>query len=269
MTAIIKEISGSRSLERSSDSYTGTRSFVVYDDEGLSLTINEIMNNEQLPSFGDAHPEVESIFASSWTLQLKEDLADAWEVVWSYTDDYVDSGGSDNSEEEDDVDDVFTDISVNIGVTLVDAWKSDPTMPTNKDNPARTDIGGTEIHEGGNPVTHFLPTADISITGTITTQTLNAGGALNLSAKRNAEAWLGFDAGSVVFIGVDIKKIGTNLYELTYKLAWDKWYHLRQMPNPDPDGNPKVVSTATPTLDVFFKQPFKNTTSFSFLPIIT
>ena len=55
--------------------------------------------------------------------------------------------------------------------------------------------------------------------------------------------------------------------EIEYTLAWDKWYHLRQVPERDDDGNPVVDGTADPTINVYFKQPFEDTTNFSFLPM--
>jgi len=87
---------------------------------------------------------------------------------------------------------------------------------------------------------------------------------------RNAESWLGFDAGSVLFIGVDIKQIAAGSYQLTYRLAWDFFSHLRQVPSRNEDGNPDMDrSDDPPTLVmVYWRQPFPETTSFSFLPII-
>ena len=268
MSLVIQEQSGSRQFTRGGGSYAASRTWLAYDDDGGSPTIGEIMNSTDLPSFGDTHPDVDSIYAQEWDLQLSDQRSDTWAIVWSYSSTPTE-GGSDNTEEEDITTDAFTDISVSVGQVIIDAWKSNPLMPVSIDAPARTDIGGSPLHEEGYALSLALPTAEIAITGTVQASSFNAGGALTRVTKRNTESWLGFDAGSVLFYGVDIKQIAAGTYQLTYKLAWDVWYHLRQVPSRDESGNPELDrSDDPPTLVVYWKQPFPETTSFSFLPII-
>jgi len=269
MSLVIQEQAGSRQFTRSNESYTGTRTWLAYDDEGFSPTISEIMNSSDLPTFGDTHPDVDSIYASEWDLQLSDQRSDMWEITWTYDSNFIESTGGDNSETEDDTD-PFTDISVSVGQVIIDAWRSNAVMPADIDDPARTDIGGNPLHDEGYALSYALPTADISITGTVQASSFNAGGALSRVTMRNAESWLGFDAGSVLFIGVDIKQIAAGSYQLTYRLAWDFFSHLRQVPSRNEDGNPDMDrSDDPPTLVmVYWRQPFPETTSFSFLPII-
>jgi len=270
MSLVIQEQAGSRQFTRSSESYTGSRTWLAYDDEGLSPTIGDIMNSTDLPTFGDTHPDVDSIYATEWDLQLSDQRSDMWEITWTYDSTFIESTGGDTSEIEEETTEPFTDINVSVGQVIIDAWKSNPLMPASIDNPARTDIGGSPLHEEGYALSMALPTADITITGTVQASSFNAGGALSRVTKRNAESWLGFDAGSVLFIGVDIKQIAAGTYQLTYKLAWDFFYHLRQVPSRGEDGNPDLDRSADPpTLVVYWKQPFPETTSFSFLPNIT
>jgi len=264
MSLIIQEIAGSRQFKRRGGSYTATRSWLAYDNEGFSPTIGEIMDNPDLPSFGDTHPDVDTIYATEWDLQLSDERVDTWEIAWSYSSQTTDVGGGGGG----DGGVGFTDISVSVGQTIIDAWKSSPNMPASVDDPDRTDIGGTPLHEEGYPMSLALPTADITIT--VQSSTFNAAGVLNKVTKRNAAAWLGFNAGSVLFTGVDISQISAGTYQLTYKLAWDHFHHMRQIPSRLEDGNPALDrSEDPPTLDVYWKQPFPETTSFSFLPNIT
>ena len=270
MSLVIQEQAGSRQFSRSSESYTGSRTWLAYDDEGFSPTISEILNSTDLPSFGDTHPDVDSIFASEWDLQLSDQRSDMWVITWTYDSTAVESGGDNAEIEEEAVPGAFTDISVSVGQTIIDAWKSNPLMPLSVDAPARTDIGGSPLHEEGYALSMALPTADITITGTVQASSFNAGGALSRVTMRNSEAWLGFDAGSVLFYGVDIKQIAAGTYQMTYRLAWDFFHHLRQVPSRGEDGNPDLDRSADPpTLVVYWKQPFPETTSFSFLPNIT
>jgi len=268
MSLIVKEQAGSRRFTRGSGEYTATRIWVAYDDDGLSPTIGEIMNSNDLPDFGDTHPDVGSIYATEWNLQLSDERSDMWEITWSYKNTEVVITGD---PVEDDDAEPFTDISVTVAQVIVDAWKSNPTMPANIDDPARLDIGGKQLHEEGYPLSMTLATANITITGTVEAGSFSAGAALSLVTMRNKESWLGFDAGSVLFYGVDIKQIAAGIYQLTYRLAWDVWFHLRQIPSRDESGNPDIDRSATPPtpkLEVYWKQPFPETTSFSFLPII-
>jgi len=71
----------------------------------------------------------------------------------------------------------------------------------------------------------------------------------------------------VLFTGVDVTQDQSGNNDISYQLTYDKNYHLRQVPERDEDGNPKVsLASDPPTLNVFFKQPFKQTTDFGFLP---
>jgi len=165
MSLVIQEQAGSRQFTRSNESYTGTRTWLAYDDEGFSPTISEIMNSIDLPTFGDTHPDVDSIYASEWDLQLSNERSDMWEITWTYDSNFIETTGGDNSETEDDTD-PFTDISVSVGQVIIDAWRSNAVMPADIDDPARTDIGGNPLHDEGYALSYALPTADISITGT-------------------------------------------------------------------------------------------------------
>jgi len=90
---------------------------------------------------------------------------------------------------------------------------------------------------------------------------------LSRVGKRNAANWQGFNAGSVLFTGMNVNHTRDGINEVEYSLAWDKFYHLRQVPERDENGDPVVDETATPPINVYWKQPFKQTTDFSFLPM--
>ena len=111
-----------------------------------------------------------------------------------------------------------------------------------------------------------LPTADIRIREKVT-GLVTGGQYLSKVGKRNNSSWQGFGAGSVLFTGVNIDHTRDGMNEIEFNLSWDRWYHLRQVPARDDEGNVIVDGSATPTVDVYFKQPFAETTSFSFLPM--
>ena len=98
-------------------------------------------------------------------------------------------------------------------------------------------------------------------------------------------------AGTLVFTGAQISRTGPNAYEITYNLAYDDEYHLRQVAKVDLSGKPMVgvlkMSGSTPSVStsdtdittadagaaqnhapgyaafVMWKQPFASRTDFS------
>tara|TARA_R100001594_G_scaffold29482_1_gene54967 strand:- start:221 stop:1048 length:828 start_codon:yes stop_codon:yes gene_type:complete len=273
MTLVATELAGTRNINRPAQGdKTARREFIVYDDEGFIPTIDDILLNSFLPSMGAAHPDIGGIYANAYNLRLSPDRKNTWLVGWDYSPiippDYQEDD-TDPIDEPTDGDDTIraTTFSVNIGQTVIDVWRSDPDVPVGIAVPSLTaDIGGNEVHERGMPISFALPTAEISASITVFTNNFNGSGFLKNVTKRNSDSWLGFPAGSLLFKGVNISRPEPNKFDITYQIAWDKWNHLRQVPKRAEDGNPDYVSTATPTLEVYFRQPFQESTSFGFIP---
>jgi len=266
MSTICIEVAGGREFTRDSDGReTGSRSFLVYDDDGEVLSSYEVLSGPGMPAAGASHPDRPDIYASSWRLSLSDSRPNAWTVVWSYSSsEFI--VGDDGDSEDDTLPLGVQGYSMSVGVTIIDIWKADPTIPANKNTPAVADIGGTLVAEGGQPLSMALPTADISIR-TRTTGFFSGGQYINQVGKRNTYAWQGFPAGSLLFTGMNVNHTKDGINELEYSLAYDRWYHLRQCPNRDSDGKPVIDEAEDPELDVYFKQPFEDTVSFSFLPM--
>ena len=271
MTIQVTETAGSKRLRQpASGDKTAEREFVVYDDAGIVPTMDDMLIASGMPRRNQSLPDNAGIFANGYSFQLHSDRINTWVVTWSYSphevadiedDEPIDDPASDES--------LATGFNVAIGQTIIDIWKSDPTIPSNPSSPGATDdIGGNEVHEKGVPVSMALPTAEITVSRTVFAQNFQAGGALVMVTKRNSASWLGFPAGSLLFKGVTINRPEPYRFELTFNISYDKWFHLRQCPKRAEDGNPEYVSTADPTLDVYFRQPFPLTTSFGFIPQI-
>lgn len=261
MTIQVTEVAGSRIVTNpAAGERSGSRSFIVYDDSGLFPTMDDMLLATGMPAYNDPHPDNDSLFAGGYNFQLNEERANTWIVTWNYTPNLV------NAIEEDEPSDPdFAAFDAKVTQTIVDMWKSNPNKPANINNPAATDIGGTLVANMGLPISAALPRADITLKTTLSTSNFQGFGFLTSVTKRNANTWLGFPAGSVLFKGVNIARTGPISYDLTYELTWDYWYHLRQVPERDVDGNPKIDLTGL-ELNVFFKQPFPLTVDFGFLP---
>ena len=269
MSVVAVELAGSKSIKSASDGKrSASRKWFVYDDEGANLVIDDIVNATGMQTMGQVHPDLGGLFAANWDISVSEDRANAWAIVWGYSSDEPSSTGGGGGEEEEEV--LPTGIqgySTTVGVTIIDIWKSAPDMPASINSPsAAQDIGGTLVSEGGLPISMALPTADISIR--VTSSGMFSGGQfVNRVGKRNATSWQGFSAGTILFTGVNISHTRDGVNEIEYSLSYDKWFHLRQVPERDTTGQPVIDTGASPELNVFFKQPFPDTTSFSFLPM--
>lgn len=266
MSVVVVELAGSKKITQSAEGKrSGTRTFFVYDDGGASLIIDDILFASGVPLLGSPHPDMAGLYANSWNITISDDRANAWNLVWNYSTDEVDTQ-PDEEAQDTTLPDGLQGYSMTVGVTIIDIWKAEPTLPADLNDPATADIGGTTVSEGGLPVSMALPTADIRLREKATGM-FTGGQYLSKVGKRNDAEWQGFNAGSVLFTGMNVNHTRDGVNEIEYSLAWDKWYHLRQVPERDDDGNAVVDGAASPPVNVYFKQPFKDTTSFSFLPM--
>lgn len=279
MSAIVIEQAGSSEISRSNDGkMSASRTFLVYDGDGLPLQVDDVLDNSDLPQMEDTHPNSSAMIVGSYSIREHPDRSYAYEITYSYANpaDIVesDASGSDplNNDEDSGVIDGaepesgVTAFSISATSTIVDIWKSNPTVPTNINNPARTDIGGTLVSEAGYPISSIYSTAKISVHQRFT-GFFDAWQYLSNIGKRNDAVYHGFHAGEILFLGVNVTQDTLGFNEVVYEMAFDIWKHLRQVPERDEDGNPKLDFTVSPpTMNVFFVQPFPNTTSFGFLP---
>lgn len=267
MSIIVTETTGGKKITRGEDGSRGaSRSFIVYDDQGLPITTADIINAYGLPHLGDVYPDTAGLYASGYNMSLSDSRVNTWEIEWSY-------GTVQVTEDDDEIDptddsQAQQNLNITVGLTIIDIFKSGATIPTDptliSNPPAATDIGGT-LTDSGYAISFALPTADIKVTKTYTGM-FNGGGLLGIIGSRNETSWLGFPIGSVLFAGVGYTSKGGYSYDLTFSLHYDSWYHLRQVPDRADDGKPAYNTTAG-TMDVYWRQPFPDTSSFSFLPV--
>ena len=267
MSIVVTETVGSKKISRGDDgTRSASRSFLVYDDEGLAITTGDVINAYGLPYIGQVYPDSGGLYANGYNLSLSDSRLDTWIVDWSYGTIQI----TEDDDEIDPVDDTLAETSLNItvGLTVLDIYKSGATLPSNQNDISDPSTFGAitgNLTDAGYPISFALPTADIKITKTYT-GTFNGGGVLAITGTRNNTNFLGFPLGSVLFTGVGYTSKGGYAYDLTFTLHFDSWYHLRQVPDRAADGKPNYNVSAG-TMDVFWRQPFANTSSFSFLPI--
>jgi len=260
MSIVVKELLSSREFG-TSGGFQGTRRFLVYDDEGGIVSPEDAIDAPGIPQNGATHPDWPTLLADTYTATPSDEAAGVWSIEWSYTLPISEGGDPGDTTEE------TLPLSVSVGVTAVDVWKSGPTIPATpalKADPGDIDIGGTLVASGRNPVSFWLPNAQISITETITASSFNAAAALSHVGKRNSQAFMGLEAGSVVFKGTNVSRQTAYEYTVVYEFGWDAWFHLRQFPEKDASG--KTVANLDATeMQVYWRQPFADTVDFGFI----
>ena len=146
---------------------------------------------------------------------------------------------------------------------MVDGWLGGAAIPSNGPQVETAISTGTQIHEGGKPVTVTVPTTEIALTETTFGEYYYLNGVQLKAGMRNSSSFYGFDTGSVLFKGMSVQRNDINTWEATYNFIWDAFSHMRQVPSRDDNGD---VVVEEGVVVVYWKQPFPATTSFTFSP---
>ena len=284
---------GSRNLSRSGEDFTASRTFLVYDDdEDRVLSVADAVNYSNGVEIGNLHPDNSGIYATGFSINASGERANTWEIVWDYGIDEPEDEG-DNTGEDDDIfdDDVepdetngeqgddgisggtdsgeiparlFTGVSLTTGVALVDGFVAGATIPSGGTETGSAITTGTNVHQGGEPVTIPVPTTEITLSETQFGEYFFLNNVQLRAGKRNSSTFYGFSTGSVIFKGMSVQRSSVSQWDVSYNFTWDAWSHMRQVIERDTDGNAVVAEDGT--ADIFFKQPFPDTTSFNFSP---
>ena len=153
--------------------------------------------------------------------------------------------------------------SADIGGEYIDVWRAgSPSLQSGSPNPA-TDILGTKVDSGGEPVSQFRIRSNVSITRTYSNATFFSGIWSAIGTRNNA-LFEGASAGTLLFTGARVQTVANCRYEVTYTFVSDEWYHMVQRPRREADGKIEL-DTNRQAAFVAFYQPFPNTTAFASL----
>lgn len=144
---------------------------------------------------------------------------------------------------------VSTDYSTRL--RPMQAWRRNWTAsPSNVNESA--EIGGTNIVSAGEPITQEVPqlalrvrqTFDASVTGMLAAVAPN----VDIVGKLNSDTFYGFVPGTVLCEGITATKIDGMMehYEVVVDFLYDKFFHLSQVADCDPDGRIIFTDAATP-----------------------
>jgi hypothetical protein len=160
-------------------------------------------------------------------------------------------------------------------------YRNNPTFPANGTVTfsGAADIAGDKVDTNGKPKVYDVPQQLVTIETQYDRTLPQSGPAAepdwatytSYVGTRNSAAFLNFPTGTLLYQGFQTAP-EDNYYRLSHTFLYDAWYHLEQIPAPNPTGEPILVagvsigSPAVPILqvkDVVFLQRFGTTASFS------
>lgn len=298
MTMVWEQTSRTGSYDRGK--WTGSTTFLIYNNDGSSLTVHDIRNSASTAGtldFGAGNEttmEALMSFTGATYTPVQEGMDKYWTGVHTFeastTIDGVAVEGQDILQEKQVG---FTSIEVNAQANIVDVWRTGATLPTSdalKTAPSLIDIAGNKVDSAGDPISSIQGVLNISVRNVVigrpnyllfanTIGNRNSG-AFTFGASATTSQNLVCPIGSLVFDGATSSRIGPNQYEVNFSFTLDTvTYHLKQVPLRNGDGsvvpdqpNPgTAVSVSNPwrAAKVYYKQPFPNTSDFSLIGVVT
>jgi hypothetical protein len=115
------------------------------------------------------------------------------------------------------------------------------------------DIGGTKVDSNGKAKAYDVPQQLVTIE-TQYDRTLPSGTPAaeplwsvytSYVGTRNDATFLGAPKGSMLYQGFQTAPIDSNYYRMSHTFLYDAWYHLEQIPAPNPTGEPILVAGVT------------------------
>lgn len=293
------------------DQFTATAVYAVYDDAGALLTTQNIISSaglttvlgaagttgSALNSFGTylngtgtGTSSYSKLNYSGYTL-ANSDGGAAWTLTVNFgsaQSSYGPTAAAKDITPENQPG--FTAVEMDISAAIVPTFRVDNyTLPSGADinNPGESDIGGKPVDQAGEPIDAFVSTLRFTLRNVMNgrpSSTLLGNMASQTNTRNSTNVTIaGFTcpAGTLLFTGAQISRVGPNAYEITYSMAYDKDFHLRQVAQVDASKQPKMgiihsgaLTTDATTLEnnqnspryagvVMWKQPFPGTSDFS------
>jgi hypothetical protein len=158
-------------------------------------------------------------------------------------------------------------------------YRKNPTFPTDGTVAfsSGADIGGLKVDTNGKPKVYDVPqqlvTIETQYDRTLTAASPAAEPLWSLYTSyvgnRNSAVFLGFPVGTLLYQGFQTAP-EDNYYRMSHTFLYDAWYHLDQIPAPNPTGEPVLIAGVTiggiPILQVdkvVFLQRYDTLSAFS------
>ena len=268
----LQAVEVSRQRTNSSDDQTGTREFLVFEDDQSQdqPTLQQAISATGIKLFRrDLNPVLGNLVPLEVNVQTDLEAVGKFKVNWKYGLDEI-TGGNTGSEPGDPS---FIDFSITQRPVAVDTYRVQPNLTTTGTNSIKTDIGGEPVDSAGDPLTTFVNQQDLQITvRSESFSDIPISTSLALLSHRNSVAFFGAPKGFLVYTGLRVQRDGINSYNTTLTFTYDESAHRRQVPQRDVNGDiPTKDSDDTPprkvAKTVHLIQPFPNISDFNLLGI--
>ena len=261
----------SRGFEQGTDGRSGTREFLVVENDS-TVTAQPSMG-QVIRSTGvrlyvpDLDPVLGNLIPLSVSVRTQGDKQIQYLVSFKYG---LETVGSDDTTDDPSAPS-FVAFNISQKPIAFDLWRaSDFTFPPDE----FTDIGGTPMDNAGEPVTAFITQQELELQ----VRYENFADVPNLDSlssvgKRNFTNYLGAEPGRLLFTGMSLSRDGINSYNASFTFVWDQFFHQRQVPKRDQNGDPILKEdpnspsgeTHYVAETVMFKDPFPDVIDFHLL----
>ncbi len=236
-TAQILESNEGRGISVKAGQATATREFMLIDFQGEDEIIfdgfgqNPFTNPDSstivTPKIGDPHPLFSNLIAVDFQISKVPGSINHWRASWNYQNNRFreSNTGSNLSQGPEGIG--FQEFSANVISKPYMAYRANPVRPETVESGA--DIGGDPVDAGCAPVTMFRQQYEIQFS-----QTLKAQAVKNIRTYGAAAGKRGsfpdFPAGSVLYLGAAIQRVGIESYRVQHKYLHDEFSHAIQAP---------------------------------------
>ena len=258
MAVTVSEIHSTSALVIDSESKKITRLFQVIDDDGGDVSVGNVSNLSGVPDIGDNHPSIADLFVQSISISKpNENTKNRAVVEVAYQNEFVQG-----------VEEAFVRYSTKVSSVYLDAFRVGAALPSDLSFPADEDISGTSVDMGGSPISVQATQATVETTFNVESVP-NFASLFAATGARNSGTFLGFAAGTLLYLGPTIDRVGANQYQRRDSFVFDSFSHCRQIIGEvDLDGR-AVLDEYQRAAKVYWRQPFSNTFNFSSLGIPT
>lgn len=248
------------------------------DGSGEPVPSADSAVNETGVSFGDPHPEAALLRAYDVRTRISTTAGrGVYEVEWVYRNVL---GLFDGQPEDPEAVD-YQEFNITADPTLIDVYRAPPfpEFPLGGNNPQPgIDIGGVPLDTAGQKSSYLNRRAIIEVVRNYDIATYNPLLYVSAGGRRNAEAWEGFEAGRLLYLGSRTSRIAQGIVRVVHLLGFDEFFHLIQVANTDENGDVTltepgaviggVAYDSSHARPVGFAQPYPNLVNFDTLDMI-
>jgi len=220
------------------------------------------VDTDYLPDKGYAFPDFAGLRVTDFTLAAVDGHADLWEVVFSY-EQYSDAINNAPSAALTTLPGEvgYVEEAANIRAEFVDEWRTSPIFPDEGTPTDEEDMRGEPIDLAGSPVSVARNRMDLTVTEVVAVPALNTYRAMRFC--RNSATFYNVTKGKLLYLGAQVRRTGTSVFQVQHTFAEDDYFHMIQQPVVDQDGDPILTDNGKRAKTVYWIQPFKKFQPFA------